>query len=1549
MPAPRGPSLGTPSDPDGDQKPSGSGSSTARRGFFSRALVFRSLSRHSFQQSVPPAPSQTGRGAFGLTTLYAPSTFGFPDPEHDTDAHVVFVHGLGGGSEHTWLKGSILWPRDLLPGEDAFTNVAIYTFGYDSNFRRSSMVGIYDFAKSLLACVQDDPMILMGGLVIQAAYIIARQLPVFEDLAKRIQAMFFLSTPHHGSNHAETLSAILRLSPGPRPYLEDLKRGSDVVKSILTEFNRYADELHLESFYETKPLHIAGIGKLQVVDKQNAVLGYERRSQLLNGDHRSICKFDSSEDSNFKMIHHALARTINIIRNPAEEAGEYRVSHRLQKLNQYLGVSEPPDDDLFRVVAERVPGTCAWIGDKAVYQDWVGTSQRKILWVRGPPASGKSFVSGSVIEALKEEDANVCYYFFVFGDALKAMISTFLLSIAWQAAAYHPAVERKVLEVCAKDPHMAQAGDYRTIWRKLWLQGILTARCDGTKRTFLVVDALDESRLETDLVRLLVKLSDSGFAKVVVTSRNEPEYYHITSEAISLLDIDMADTQRDIAIYLHQRPSIINERIRAAILQRSNGCFLWAFLVVERLSNCADSSARLRLVEKEPTGMRELYARVVRYISNREDIQRILTWAACATRPLTLEEMAFVMKGQTADISETVRRECHDLLYVDSKERIRIRHSSAREFLLRTSIMDDLAGFAINPKSAHEQLALACLEYLTGLEMKGKQRRKMSTTSSTRSPFISYACSSLYEHLNLASSQNEKIVVSLVEFLTSSNVLAWVEYLSQQNKLEVILATAQTLRDFLQRKSKSKLSFGDELRIVDEWAEDLVKLVSKFGRQLLSHPESIFVLIPPFCPPESAPYKIFAASPNIISVCGLSLTTWDDCLCTISLPERPRKMKAIATSDKTFCIGTSHGRVILYNDKTFLHRNIVNLQQQVPVQMLQFANSKPLLAITNNRNIQVWNTERWEQQWETPISKQFMAMTFIDEDRLLLAALKNNTFLVMNLIDRKLDKVVNWVDKLVEQCGNRVRGKAPMDASFCPEMDLLAIAYRSQDIIVWNYEDDVYSIYNHDSGLSEVLTEPFTSVWAMTFSRLPGTCLLAASYNIGDIVLFDILKGSVKVTISDPGAFGRLTSSPDGRTLAAAANDGTIVLFDFETLRKLYRIKTQEPCITVLSFTGDNTRLLDIRGGGQSCRVWDPMALYRRELTDSSSDSIPSVCSGEIDFSVLDSNEAVPIVTSVVCDETGDVFFVGKDDSSVSVYATMSGLELAVLFSHGTSIMRLHYDTTNSILTSVDTAGCLMVHRIVRTEAQWRADKAFSHRTTVTGVQHFVCDADTSRVLICANDIATIHLVDDAPITIGEVNCESLSQYYWARHPSDPESLLLVSEDVAHIYSWSGLERLTKDEGILLTGALLPELIVRDASSLFDGSLLGITCSGSEAHSRRRLLCYDSSYISNDSASAPQLIECQPLCEDIDHVIGAFHSRLVFLHMNGWVCSVRRDGFTASKDVAFHFMPPADWLRASPESIIIVSQLGDVLFAWKGEVAVVKRGLKRSFQLQDMV
>lgn len=125
--------------------------------------------------------------------------------------------------------------------------------------------------------------------------------------------MFFLATPHRGSDQARTLSNILKVVYRQKPYVNELEPNSALLSSINDSFRHYAQDLQLWSFYETVQSSLPG-SRAIIVDKVSATLGYSNeRIALLNADHRGMCKFDQPSDSNYKTLRNAFSTTIDII------------------------------------------------------------------------------------------------------------------------------------------------------------------------------------------------------------------------------------------------------------------------------------------------------------------------------------------------------------------------------------------------------------------------------------------------------------------------------------------------------------------------------------------------------------------------------------------------------------------------------------------------------------------------------------------------------------------------------------------------------------------------------------------------------------------------------------------------------------------------------------------------------------------------------------------------------------------------------------------------------------------------------------------------------------------------------------------------------------------------------------------------------------------------------------------------------------------------------------------------------------------------------------
>lgn len=325
----------------------------------------------------------------------------------------------------------------------------------------------------------------MGGLVIKRAFILAKQKDEFQALAERVRTIFFLATPHRGADLAQTLSKILNVSSGSRPFVEDLHRNSIATQSINDEFPQYCQHLQLYSFYETLPTSLV-VGKSLVVDKDSATLGYaNERTAYINANHREICKFHNQGDPNYQAIRNAMASAIDNFRDHMTSSRQDFDHEQYRLLDSFLGVSEAPENDFMDADSLRMRGSCEWMISKQSFLEWRDSVKAQMLWISAKPATGKTILSGSMIHHLKDLCRDLAFYFFDYRNKSKTAISSFLLSIAWQMARTHSDVLEIVLGACQQDDQLDKA-DYRTIWRKLFMEGIL--RIPFVRPQYWVID-----------------------------------------------------------------------------------------------------------------------------------------------------------------------------------------------------------------------------------------------------------------------------------------------------------------------------------------------------------------------------------------------------------------------------------------------------------------------------------------------------------------------------------------------------------------------------------------------------------------------------------------------------------------------------------------------------------------------------------------------------------------------------------------------------------------------------------------------------------------------------------------------------------------------------------------------------------------------------------------------------------------------------------------------------------------------------------------------------
>jgi hypothetical protein len=243
--------------------------------------------------------------------------------------------------------------------------------------------------------------------------LLAKQDPSCSGIATRVHTLFFLATPHRGSNMASMLNNLLKFSigHGSKNFINNLAPDSEAIQIINDQFRHVCQGVQLYSFFfETVPTSL-GI----IVEKTSAVLElpWEQISHL-NADHSQVCKFDTPSDSNYCRLRDAFASAIALIEKTRLSSRIHQRQDEMGKLSRYLGLKERPGVDLADAIDHLTEGSCSWLTDRPSFHQWLDDfdASPRYFWLRGEPASGKSTLAGHVIKHLEDCNRDCSYFFF---------------------------------------------------------------------------------------------------------------------------------------------------------------------------------------------------------------------------------------------------------------------------------------------------------------------------------------------------------------------------------------------------------------------------------------------------------------------------------------------------------------------------------------------------------------------------------------------------------------------------------------------------------------------------------------------------------------------------------------------------------------------------------------------------------------------------------------------------------------------------------------------------------------------------------------------------------------------------------------------------------------------------------------------------------------------------------------------------------------------------------------------------------------------------------
>lgn len=1282
-------------------------------------------------------------------------------------------------------------------------------------------------------------------------------------------------------------------------------------------------------------------------------LDLDDQDSYIYGSASSHPPFDFGRDR-----HPATFQMLQIEHNAEHEEATRR--KEIQEIETYFDISSSSEDDLFTAKDKRMTGTCEWFLAKPAYCNWYDLTAQtsRVLWVTGKPATGKSVLASHIIEELQNNEENCSFYFFKYSNPSKSLLSNCLISIACQMARHNSSVRENLARAMRENnKSVGENNNERLLWHKFFLNLIFKA---DLQKCFWVIDGLDECENSTAVFKTLLSgLSEDISLRILVTSRDtqtlRSAFAELGPENFRHETISTMDTLPDIRAFVEARSTTLismkpETRLTLVekIVEKSEGSFLWTSLVLKELSHTYSEDEIARVLEEVPKDMNPLYHRTLdlmsRSLGGKDIAKSIITWTTCALRPLKLDELEGALKfsgcQEISNLEATIHSTCGQLVIVDRFGNVQLVHETAREFL----IADDLQSeFAVKVEDANTQITKACLGYLASDEMKKPRlvrRLNPSLQPKKQLPFANYACPNFSVHLAKADGSSVTVIESLSKFL-STNVLTWIEFIARTRSLNGLIQTSKHLKKYL----TSCTAQGD-LNFIHTWSTDLMRISARFAEALITCPPSIFVLIPPFCPTNSAVYKTVQQGRGL-QVSGFANTEWGNRLTCLDFSS---PASSLCHGHDYFAVGLSNGVVILYHAGT--GQKYKSLGHGEAVNLLCFLNRSGLMASCGPKMIKIWDIASGEAKYTFQAPRRCIALTY--DKGTLIAACDKNYLASWKLNDdghRQPDKPWHAGDEVSD---SELR-RPPSAVAISIEHKMLAIASPGRPIILWSLEDDDY--YGlcgkrlENGELSKHL------VTAMVFNPNSALELLAVSYLDGDLALLDPFQGETLEVVR--ANCPKLAASPDGRLLAGAAGAGTIDVYGFESLKLVYRVKSSNLYVKQLDFSKDSLHFIDIRGS--QCNVWEPAALRRASIVWDRTENAASF----VESNGLSSNAR----TSALLMLGGQKFIIcGKHDGSVSLYDAASAKEIVQLYKHKSKVHILAYSKTQKAIVSVDKSNSIIAWSLPeKVQSQPSPSEAgteiFSSRLeSQSTITQLLTSEKNGKFILSTRESDHLWALDP-PGEIETMLHDTPKIRKWVQHPDDSNTVLRFDGNSVQAYKWLDWS-LAFDIPVQLnmTGLqlkrIIPYTVGRNQSLLIEFSEL-------HGGTNTRNVCLVD--VSRASETKPSTSlpadpttggEQHAICKSsqqlpysimslISHVIGFSDTRrLIFLDGQCWVCSLSLDQ-KIDKTVQYtrHFFVPYDWLSGSRG--IVVALVGrKVVFSRNDGIAIIQGGFDYSLNIE---
>lgn len=1069
------------------------------------------------------------------------------------------------------------------------------------------------------------------------------------------------------------------------------------------------------------------------------------------------------------------------------------------------------------------------------------------------------------------------------------------------------------------------------------------------------MDALDECNKYQELFTMLKGEYPSFPLRIFITSRNVPDIQHLSRRleawtSLTTIEIPVNDSMRDIECYIQSRVEnlpfkTLRERAELvkAIIDRSNTCFLWVRLIMDKLETVYSSDSIMGVLRELPEGMVPYYERTIHEMAEnkmeKHIAKAIILWTVASSRKLTTSELSDALKLDINAVLPSARAAieglCGQLVTIDKKsDTVDVVHSTAREFLLT----EDAGEFTVSMTAAHERIALTCLKVLASPEMQPPRSRRAPQSEGESSPFLRYAITQFSGHLYCASSQADSLLAVLDRFFRAM-VLSWIERVAREGDLHCFIRTSRDLKAYVDRCAKHRSPLNKQLKNIGDWSTDLSRLVTKFGEALLKDPTSIRCIIPPLCPISSPLYQQFGRRPDGLDIVGFKPETWDDCIASVGFGEG--NPTAVSCGENLIAVSMTSGGIKLFRQQTCQKLRV--LGNKWPVDLLHFTDKH--IAVCTIRSLLVQDLEG-NKLWEKRIRSRFIHLVSSGDS--IYTMNQNGRLVVYNALNGQVDRDegFEYRNHDVDTDHNQSTHGTPWVAPVSPDVETLAMAFRGGTVCLWDLPSSEFIGWARDDD--DLLPAK------MMFNPNPNVKLLLIIYTNHRISLFNTWSGSMLETWNPEVETGILSAacSNDGRTFVTTNTQGSLQIWDFESLALLYHIETPFSPQRILNFSSCGTSIVDVSA---SCmRIWSPAALVRRNVEEDGSIGEDAV---QIHPTLGQSGPMSSTRITALCTHpSSPIVFTATFEGKVFAFDAKAGKQLAELYAHPSMecVNNLAVGR-NGYIASSDSNAVMQVWKLDLGQVTNTKTPTLLLQLRMKSPVKQLCFSDSGNYLLVSTGVSDhVYSMENGEL-VGSWQFEPQEREIWqwiqvSDHPNQEPQLGLICDRSFERFSAPEFPKAIEGSGMVLNYKLKEGDEEKEVESFACDTVAGALILHVQHHSgfssSSTTFLFNLGNKDQRTGTQPSLSPTYRFPNEFwKNFLGVSKKTRNFMFVDGgsWLSSLDPRHLARGKSYTRHFFVPNEYIstRYEEEKVQpVMTADDDVVFCLYGELVIMKNGLK---------